>query len=347
VPFDYHSAVLRALARVDRDSYAARGAVYDRMHAALLRHAHSANPPLSPLEIARQKKELNDAIRRIEFADQSSVAPDKLERSIVATADDDERPARHRPIYRRLIARVAIASVILGVVGVIALEPSSERWLAEVQRANAFIRSVSAAMTPQPPTRSAAPALERYTPPQRAVLYEEDPSNPVGITIDGQAFWRVDSNGVQSRGGADSTVRLELKIPERDLELTIRIRRNPDGNSAISHFVEFQFTASRGAPIDLVANVLGLVMKPSERESGITLAGQVAKVAPGVFLLGLSGSAADIERNIDLLKRQPWLDIPIVYNSGRRSILAVEKGVPGDNAIRTAFDHWRSQPRPN
>ena len=41
-----------------------------------------------------------------------------------------------------------------------------------------------------------------------------------------------------------------------------------------------------------------------------------------------------------LLKDRPWFDIPIVYNSGGRAILAMEKGTPGDRAFADAFAAW-------
>jgi hypothetical protein len=83
-------------------------------------------------------------------------------------------------------------------------------------------------------------------------------------------------------------------------------------------------------------------MKASERARGTELAGQVVSVAPGVFLLGLSGLKNDVQRNVELLKGQPWLDISIVYKSGRRSLIAIEKGLLGERVISEAFVRWGS-----
>ena len=49
---------------------------------------------------------------------------------------------------------------------------------------------------------------------------------------------------------------------------------------------------------------------------------------------------ADMQRNLQLLKERPWFDIPIVYNNGRRAILALEKGTPGEKAFEEAFKAW-------
>ena len=48
-----------------------------------------------------------------------------------------------------------------------------------------------------------------------------------------------------------------------------------------------------------------------------------------------------MQRNIELLKTRPWFDVPIVYTDGRRAILAVEKGNPGDRAFNDAFAAWK------
>jgi hypothetical protein len=41
-----------------------------------------------------------------------------------------------------------------------------------------------------------------------------------------------------------------------------------------------------------------------------------------------------------LLKERAWFDIPIVYNNGRRAVLAVQKGEPGKRAFKEAFVAW-------
>ena len=64
------------------------------------------------------------------------------------------------------------------------------------------------------------------------------------------------------------------------------------------------------------------------------------KVTSGVFLVGLSAVEADMQRNLQLLKERAWFDIPIVYNNGRRAILALEKGNPGERALEETFKAW-------
>jgi hypothetical protein len=71
VDADYFTPLARAVASMDRDAYAARFAVYDREHKALLRRLATAEEPCSDADVAREEQAFRDAIRRIEFADEA------------------------------------------------------------------------------------------------------------------------------------------------------------------------------------------------------------------------------------------------------------------------------------
>src|SRR3979409_1920219 len=66
-PNDYLTLLSRAVASLDRDSYAARYAVYDREHKALLRRLATAEQPCP--DVAGEEQAFRDAILRIEFGD--------------------------------------------------------------------------------------------------------------------------------------------------------------------------------------------------------------------------------------------------------------------------------------
>ena len=70
------------------------------------------------------------------------------------------------------------------------------------------------------------------------------------------------------------------------------------------------------------------------------LAGVAVKVTNGYFLIALYSVDTERERNVKLLKERSWFDIPIVYANGRRAILAMEKGNPGERAFADAFAVW-------
>jgi hypothetical protein len=75
---------------------------------------------------------------------------------------------------------------------------------------------------------------------------------------------------------------------------------------------------------------------------GVALNGVSIQVSSNFFLVGLSSVAADMKRNVELLKERSWVDIPIVYGDGRRALVAFEKGPDGTDAFADAFAAWES-----
>ena len=84
----------------------------------------------------------------------------------------------------------------------------------------------------------------------------------------------------------------------------------------------------------------GVLMKQAEQTRGSPLGGAAVKVTSNYFLVGLSAVETDMQRNMQLLKERSWFDIPIIYNNGRRAILAMEKGTAGERSLEEAFKTW-------
>ena len=92
-----------------------------------------------------------------------------------------------------------------------------------------------------------------------------------------------------------------------------------------------------------IDNVLRVAMKASEQEAGSPLIGIPAKIADGFFLVALNDTKAEEDTNLALLRNQDWIDIPVVYKSGRRALLTVEKGIPGDKVFDEAMQAWQAK----
>jgi len=118
------------------------------------------------------------------------------------------------------------------------------------------------------------------------------------------------------------------------------LRRNTDKQLPASHMVEVMFNLPPDFAHGGISSIPGILMKQAETTRGIPLAGQAVKVTSSYFLIGLSSVDSDMQRNMQLLKDRPWFDIPVVYNDGRRAIIAIEKGTPGDRAFTDAFAAW-------
>jgi hypothetical protein len=175
---------------------------------------------------------------------------------------------------------------------------------------------------------------------QRVVLYEEDPADAQGKRYVGTIVWRTETVSPSAGQAPELAVKGELEIPERRIGMTISLRRNSDKALPASHTIEIMFNLPPDFPFGGISNVPGILMKQAEQTRGSPLAGLAVKVTSGFFLVGLSATEGDMQRNLELLKERPWFDIPLVYNNGRRAILAIEKGAPGERAFKEAFAAW-------
>ncbi len=175
---------------------------------------------------------------------------------------------------------------------------------------------------------------------QKVVLYDEDPNDPKGRRYVGSAIWRTETVSPGPGLAPELAVRADVEIPERHLRMTWSLRRNSDKALPASHTIEIMFTLPADFPEGGIGNVPGVLMKTDEQARGVPLAGLAVKVTNGYFLIGLSAVDVDVQRNVQMLKERDWFDIPVVYTSGKRAILALEKGTPGARAFEEAFRAW-------
>jgi hypothetical protein len=221
----------------------------------------------------------------------------------------------------------------------VASEPTVSTPSNRVKIGERFEPAGQPTVTPAPQPTNTAPAGAAVA--QRVVLYEEDPNDPQGKRFVGSAIWRTETVSPGPGQAAEVAVRADVEIPERRIAMTWSLRRNSDPNLPASHTVEIMFRLPQDFPSGGVSNVPGILMKQAEQSRGTPLSGLAVKVTTGFFLIGLSSTEADRERNVQLLKERAWFDIPVVYGNNRRAILALEKGTPGERAFEEAFKAWR------
>ena len=221
---------------------------------------------------------------------------------------------------------------------VIAMARLAELREAAAAKASPFPTVPSAGPIPTSPLPPAPPIATNGT-RSRAVLYDEDPSNPAGRQFAGSVTWRIEPGKPEGRPD-EFVARADVDIPTRGLRLIMSFKRNLDLSLPASHVIDLSFGSSTDADGGGVASVPGILMKSNEQARGTPLAGLAVKVTGGFFLVGLSNVAADRERNLKLLLERSWFDIPVVYDNQRRGILAIEKGEPGEQVIKTAFTTW-------
>lgn len=380
--FDHYEWLIRAVFRLDsnsRESYQARGAIYDQARKALVQRLLSSDPPYTAEEAAAQQAALRDAIRRVESvlvsaspinftaetAVQETIPRDTIRPFEISIDPDENRfnekqtrklraqsklgdgaaENKRNSIFRQLAARVIIASLILGV-GILgyAYLKAKPTFPSLAKALNDIFRLTSPVSTNvnAPPKISAAQPKQLDAPKvtQKAILFEGDPRDTPGNAFVGEATWRNHSETNGASTKSRFIVTFDVKIPQRGLALSMSIRRDREENVALSHLIEFRIAPTENMPHGVVSDLLGVIMAKNERANGTALIGKVAKVGPGFFLFGLSGAGNDIQINISLLKEMAWMHIPIVFTDGLRGTIAIEKGKSGKRSIDDAIDNW-------
>jgi hypothetical protein len=343
---DHYSSLARAVARLGRDSYEARGAVYDRAQRALVKRLSAADPPHSQEDFDLQLLAFRYAVRRIEFGDDDvaldpanpappggSTQPAQAPRPpVAATArssphePDDDKPARPS-VAGRVARRATFAAFVLAIgmagyavmTGKLALPQSTDAW-------------------PTDHAEDAMLAARGEAAAQQGVVYDDPPGTPDAVKVVGKAFWRTRTEPADASG--ERVVELDLQVPQRHLAMRMTMRRAPAGD-AMSHLIEIKFLREDGQPDSDIAKIAQPYMTTVEQTRRVALAAQVVTVAPGVFLVGLLGAGTTRDQNERTLRELTWLDIPIVYRGDVPGMLAIEKGAEGERIINEALDAWR------
>jgi len=174
-----------------------------------------------------------------------------------------------------------------------------------------------------------------------AILYEERKDSGRPDVSTGNVVWEFLPTGSEAIGSKGlPSVRGNARIQNRDLRVRFEVMRNLDESLPASHLIEMEFETGPLFADDGINNVAGVLMKEKEQDNGQQLAGAVVKVSDTVFWIAMSARAADLASNVDALKKQSWFDIPIIFKSGKRALLTLEKGAAGTKAIEDAFAGW-------
>ncbi len=246
----------------------------------------------------------------------------------------------------RIVAMVVLALLVLTIAGgaywwgqdIVASirgAPSVARTADQVAPTEGNTRGKIAERAPSAPSASEGALLA-----QKVVLYEEDQTNPNGTQFVGSAVWRTERVAPGPGQKPDVVVRAEVEIPEQKVSVRLSLRRNDDKQLPASHTVEIVFTLPPDFSHGGISNIPGILMKQGETTRGVPLNGVAVKVTTNFFLIGLSAVDVDMQRNVQLLKERSWFDIPVVYGDGKRAIIAIEKGTPGERAFTEAFATW-------
>ncbi|MDD7911930.1 hypothetical protein PUV47_18510 [Pseudovibrio exalbescens] len=186
------------------------------------------------------------------------------------------------------------------------------------------------------PAESLTAEAEQTAVAQQGILYEEA-ANPgeSGTASRGNVMWSLDRGDSAGR-----IVKAVAVMPDRNVTITMSIKPNADNSLPASHLLELRFDLPRDFAGQGIAEVPGIIMKPTEQARGEPLAGAAVKVSDNFFWIALSDAEADRVTNMKRLEEREWIDIPLLYNNGKRAILTFEKGVSGNRVISQALESW-------
>lgn len=176
---------------------------------------------------------------------------------------------------------------------------------------------------------------------QRVSMMEENPvagSQPLFST--GKVVWQMVKESQSGKPPAN-VLRARVEIPDRRITMTLSMQPNTDPTFSASHLVEVRFSVPNDFDAKGIANVPGLIMKPNEQATGSPLIGASAKISQNFFWFALAAGENDKQRNLTLMRDSGWMSVPIVYETGKRGLITIEKAGAGDRALADALAAWQ------
>ena len=170
---------------------------------------------------------------------------------------------------------------------------------------------------------------------QSLLLEASDDGTTGAVPFSGTVEW---SKGTDEMG--QPTLVGKANIPARNLGVDVLIRRNADPQLPASHLMEINFRVNESFVGGSVAGLPGVLLKDQELVQGTPLVGASARVVGNSFLFALSASPEDVSKNSSLLTQQKWIDLALIYATGRRAIITLEKDSAADGLFTEVFTAW-------
>jgi hypothetical protein len=177
---------------------------------------------------------------------------------------------------------------------------------------------------------------------QSLLLEASDNGTTGAVPFSGTVDW---SKGQDELG--QPTLMGKANIPARNLSVDVLIRKNSDPSLPASHLMEINFTVSDTFIGGSIAGLPGVLLKNEELVQGAPLVGASARVVGNSFLFALSAAAEDATANMNLLTTRKWMDLALIYASGKRAIITLEKDDAAQKLFSEVFAAWGTAPAPS
>jgi hypothetical protein len=176
----------------------------------------------------------------------------------------------------------------------------------------------------------------------QSLLLEASDSGTTGaVPFSGTVEWSrgTDETGLPTLIGKAS-------IPARNLGVELLIRKNSDPSLPASHLMEINFKVSDSFIGGSIAGLPGVLLKNEELVQGSPLIGASARVVGNSFLFALSASAPDVANNVNMLMQRKWMDLALIYATGKRAIITLEKDADAQALFTDVVQAWLAAPSP-
>lgn len=203
------------------------------------------------------------------------------------------------------------------------VEPSNERLGSDTATAAATDQAVA----------SVDPASLAGS--QSLLLEASDNGTTGAVPFSGTVEW---SKGTDEMGLP--TLIGKANIPARNLAVDVLIRKNSDASLPASHLMEVNFRVTDSFIGGSIAGLPGVLLKNEELVQGTPLVGASARVVGNSFLFALSASPADITANSGLLISRKWMDLALIYATGKRAIITLEKDAAAETMFTEVVGEW-------
>lgn len=376
---DYYTLLSRAVESLERDAYAARGAIYDREHKALLKRLISSSTPCTDADIAREEDAFRDAVRRIEFpGDEVRAARPARREPAEATWPSG---ARDRPRPRRDIT----PEPVIEPERLNARERRRPMWDSDPDENEENPRKpVARELDLQPPDEAEEAPWDVDEPKPRRpflkmiIVYVLVMAGLLGAAALGYAYvmgWvdlsrlrrhaaapipteqallydgQAGQNGTPVVGKAtwrtrgetgkqDLVVTLDAEIADPPITLQMTFSRVTDTTSGMSHLLELHFQNPAQSSLGGVSRISDIAMRSASDGASESLNGTSINTAPGQFMFGLLGVSDVVQQNLQRLRNKNWLDFSLEFANGATYTLSIDKGASGDRAINDALASW-------
>jgi len=207
--------------------------------------------------------------------------------------------------------------------------PSDERLVADETTSE----------TEQPQLNVGDPNAAAVQVGSRSLLIEEQLSGSTGaVPFSGETVWSRDVDELGS-----PVIKAAVSVPARNLTVNVLLRKNSDPALPASHLVEVNFSVTESFLGGGVASLPGILLKDQELAQGDPLIGASARIFDNSFLFALSAAETDLAKNLTLVSERGWIDLPVVYSTGRKAIVTMEKGKDGNAIFEAVLAAWAAQ----